>query len=166
MNQEEGEELIVFITSFEGNDLRFLIKMAKLSTYLYREAYLRARERGTGWPQAREAMPSPSWQVQPQHTRAEAGPEGRGRWTRALALGDVACLQRGLCCRSHPLWSSFRVKDRFVACKRCIRCDLISRGQSFHIQELDYNWLIPAPGNLVFVFAQCLIFFNKNVFKI
>lgn len=36
-NQEEGEELIAFIASFEECDLRFLIEMAKLPTYLFRE---------------------------------------------------------------------------------------------------------------------------------
>jgi len=36
-NQEEGEELIIFITSVEGSDLRFLIEMAKLTPCLCRE---------------------------------------------------------------------------------------------------------------------------------
>lgn len=46
-----------------------------------------------------------------------------------------------------------------LACKTCIPCDPISGGQSPLTLEFDYNWLIPGPAKLLFVFAWRLIFF-------
>lgn len=89
-NQEEGEELIVFITSVEGSDLRFLIEMAKLPTCLCREAYLHAGAAGhrvlTG--QQGCALPFPAGTDTPRQGWGSS--QGQEERTRALALDDGA----------------------------------------------------------------------------